>query len=518
MLRERLSRLSEASIRINESLDFEKVLQGVLDSARSLTGAQYGVIALLKDSGHLHDFVSSGLTPEQHREFWDLPDAESFFDYLSRIPEPLRLQDFHSHTKALGLPAFRPPMPVSSRLPFLAAPIIHRGERVGGIYLGDTEGGRDFTQEDEKTLVMFASQAALVIANARRHRDEQQARADLEALINIAPVGVVVFCARTGNPLSINREARRIIGDLTTQGGTVEELLEVATIRRADGREICLAEFPLAEALSIGETVRAEEMVFLVPDGRTVTTLVNATPIRGEGGGVESVVVTLQDMTPLEELERLRAEFLGMVSHELRAPLTSIKGSAATLLDTSSKLAPAEMRQFFRIIDDQADYMRELIGDLLDVARIETGALSVTLEPVDAAILVDEARNTFLSGGGRNTIDIDLPADLPLVMADRLRIVQVLTNLFSNAARYSDTSSPIQITAVREGVHIALSVTDEGRVCPPTACLTCSGSSPGLTARTGDATLEDRAWASPSARASWRPTGAAFGPRAADRT
>ena len=67
------------------------------------------------------------------------------------------------------------------------------------------------------------------------------------------------------------------------------------------------------------------------PDGRSVTTLVNATPIYSEEGAVESVVVTIQDMTPLEELERLRAEFLGMVSHELRTPLAAIKGSAVTL-------------------------------------------------------------------------------------------------------------------------------------------------------------------------------------------
>ena len=87
------------------------------------------------------------------------------------------------------------------------------------------------------------------------------------------------------------------------------------------------------------------------------------------------MVVTLQDMTPLEEMERLRAEFLAMVSHELRAPLTSINGSAATLIGSGDSLDPAEALQFHRIIDDQADHMRSLITDLLDVARIETGTL-----------------------------------------------------------------------------------------------------------------------------------------------
>ena len=463
-LRDRLSRLSQASLRINESLDFDTVLQGVLDSACSLTRARYGVITLLNESGRIQDFLYSGLTPEESRQFAEFPNGMLFFEYLSSISEPLRLRDFHSYVRELGLPEFHPPMAVSSPLPFLAAPIRHLGESVGAFYVG--EKGVEFTPEDEETLVMFASQAALVIANARRHREEQRTRADLETLVNTTPVGVMVFDAGTGEVRSINREARRIVSDLCAPGGTAEQLLEVLTFRRADGREVSLVEFPLTQGLRTGETVRAEEIVLQSPGGRSVTTLVNATPIfseEGEEGEVESVVVTIQDMTPMEELERLRAEFLGMVSHELRTPLASIKGSAATLTEAASDLDPAEMLQFYRIIGEQADYMRDLIGDLLDVARIETGELAVAPVPADVASLVDEARSRFQSGGGRNNLRIDLSPDLPLVMADGRRVVQVLSNLLSNAARHSHEASAIGVSAVREGYHVAVSVTDEGR-------------------------------------------------------
>ena len=463
-LRDRLSRLSQASLRINESLDFETVLQGVLDSACSLTGARYGVIALVGASGRIEDSVTSGLTLEEHRRFMDFPEGIPFFEYLNGISQPLRLRDFHSYMRSLGLPEFRPPFPVSSTLPFLAAPIRHLGESVGAIYVGEKE--VEFTPEDEETLVMFASQAALVIANARRYREEQRARADMETLVNTTPVGVLVFDARTGGVRSVNREARRIVSGLCAPGGSAEQLLEVLTFRRADGREVSLEEFPLSQGLSTGETVRAEEIVLQAPDGRSVTTLVNATSIFSEEGEVESVVVTLQDMTPLEELERLRAEFLGMVSHELRTPLTSIKGSADTLLEAASELDPAEMTQFFRIIRDQSENMRHLIGDLLDVARIETGTLPVSPEPVEAAVLVDEARSRFQSGGDRSSLQIDLPPDLPRVMADRRRIVQVLNNLLSNAARHSHELSLIRMAVVRDGVHVAFSVADDGAGVP----------------------------------------------------
>ena len=215
-----------------------------------------------------------------------------------------------------------------------------------------------------------------------------------------------------------------------------------------------------------GETARAEEIVVSVPDGRSVSALMNATPIRSGGGEVETYVVTLQDMTALEELERLRAEFLAMVSHELRTPLTSVKGSITTLLDPPSPLNPAEMKQFHRIIDSQVDRMHVLISDLLDVARIETGTLAVSPEPTDVALLAGEARNGFRSGGGRHDIGLDLARDLPWVMADRLRMMQVLGNLLTNAAKHSPESSAILVSAVGEGVHVAVSVSDRGRGIP----------------------------------------------------
>ncbi len=458
-LRNRLSKLSEASLRINESLDLDTVLQEILDSARSLTDARYGVIAIFDDAGQVEDFLASGLTADETQQLREATKEMT----LCKISGPWRVRDFASYTRVLGIPEFRLPTEMNS---FLVAPIRHQGVGVGNIYLAKREPGQEFTREDEETLVMFASQAALVIANARRYRDEQRARADLETLINTSPVGVVVFDARTGVPVSFNRESRRIMGELQTPGSSVEQLLTVLTFRRADGREIALDECSLAQALSAGETIRAEEIVVQTPDGRSVTTVVNATPIRSQDGEIESVVVTLQDTTPLGELGRLRADLLGTVSHELRVPLTSIRGSATALLDTSSDLDPAELHQFLHIIVNQVDHMRELIGDLLDVARIETGTLPVSPEPAEVATLVDRARNTFLSGSGRHNLDLDLAPDLPLVMADRQRIVQVLGNLLSNAARHSLESSVIRVTAAREDLHVAVSVADEGTGIP----------------------------------------------------
>ena len=461
-LRERISALSTASLRISASLDLETVLREVVESAQSLTGARLGAIATIDEAGAPQDFVTSGITEAEHRAIVEWTEGPRLFEYFRDLEGPLRIADVSAYVQALGFPTDRLPSKT-----FQGTPMRHRGVHVGNFYLAEKEGDEPFTDEDEEILVLFASQAATAIANARTYRAEQRARADLEALIETSPVGVVVFDVGTGHPVSLNLEARRIVNSLCNPGQSAEDLLGILTCRFADGREIALDEFPLARALSSAETVRAEEIVLSTPDGRSITTLVNATPIHADDGAVASVVVTMQDLAPLQELERMRAEFLAMVSHELRMPLTSIKGSTAALLGASRQFAPAETREFIRIVDGQADRMIGLVSELLDAGRIDTGTLSVSPEPSEVAALVDRARTTFLSGGGRHTVLIDLPPDLPRVMADRQRVEQVLSNLLANAARQAPESSPIRVAAERDGVHVAVSVSDEGRGIPP---------------------------------------------------
>ena len=207
-LRVRMTRLCNASLRINESLQFETVLQEVLDSARELTDSTYGVLTTLDKSDRPQDFVTSGIT-EDVCELMKQPTHEGLLLYknLSSLRNPLRLSDFDKYASSIGA-SYSLPFPVNS---FLTAPIRHAGETVGNIYLAKNESNNGFTNEDEETLVMFSSQAALVIANAQRHLDERRARLDLEALIETCPVGVAVFDLSTGDPVSFNLEASRIV-------------------------------------------------------------------------------------------------------------------------------------------------------------------------------------------------------------------------------------------------------------------------------------------------------------------
>ena len=194
------------------------------------------------------------------------PDGLRLFEHLRGLAAPRRLPDLADYARSIGCS----PLPLPCRA-LLGTPIRYRKAPVGGFFLAEKEGG--FTDRDEAVLALFAQQAAAAIAHARAHRDERRARADLEALVETSPVGVVVFDAASGALLSVNREAKRIVAGLRLPGHPIERLPETVTCRRGDGSEVTLAD------LGRPERVRAEEVELSVPEGQSVRTLLDATPI-----------------------------------------------------------------------------------------------------------------------------------------------------------------------------------------------------------------------------------------------
>ena len=452
-LRRRVSLLSAAGLRGGPGLELDTVLREAVESARVLTGARYGAVMTLDRGGQPRDFVTSGLSDEEHRRLAQCPDGPRLFVHI--LPGILGGQE--------DVPAGLPPNGYSADLlTFQDTPIRHRGVHVGNLYLVEKERGERFTSEDDETMALFAAQVAGAIANARTYRAGHLARTGLEALVDYSPVGFAVFDAGTGSLVSLNREAKRLLESLHLPGSPPDQLLKAITCRRADGRHSALEQFPVSAEMVNGERVLAEEILLSGPDGRSIRALVNATPVHPGAGAPASVVVTLQDLAPFQEMQRMQVDFLDTVSRALRAPLTSIKGSTATVLCAAPQPAAAEMLQHFRLVNEQADHMSDLVTDLLDAARIDTGMLTVSPEPAQVGALLEQAQGAFLDGGARHTVLIDLAPDLPRVAADRRRIVQVLGNLLSDAARHTPESCPLRVSAVRDGVYVAVSVSATG--------------------------------------------------------
>ncbi len=163
-----------------------------------------------------------------------------------------------------------------------------------------------------------------------------------------------------------------------------------------------------------------------------------------------------------EAADQLKLKFLAMVSHELRTPLTSIKGFATTLLADDVDWEPGSQREFIEIIDAEADKLTELIEQLLDISRMEAGTLRIDPAPHTVSDLVEEARPQLERLADQHQIVIHEAENLPSVLADDQRIIQVLCNLVENASKYSPEGTRISVSATHQGDFIQFDVADQG--------------------------------------------------------
>jgi PAS domain S-box-containing protein len=466
LLRRRLGMFAALSQRLSASLDPQQVLRSVVEGACELLGARYGAVGIFGADGTLAEFVTHGMAEAERERIGHLPVGRGLLGLLQEEQRPVRLADLRTHPRSLGFPPGHPQMHT-----FLGVPLWLEGVVMGHLYLTEKLGGQEFSADDEELAVLLAGQAAMAIRNAHLHADAEGERERLRTLVETSPAGVFVVSAGSGivdSPVRlVNREAARILGSGAEADGPLAEFVQGATYFRFDGTPFPDDELPLRRALFMGERVQAEELLVRRPDGTDVPVLVNATPLYDAEGRISAAVGVLQDISPIMELEQLRNEFLAMVSHELKTPLTAIKGSAAMALGSKRLLSADESHELFEIIDDQSDRLRDLADNLLDVSRIEAGTLSIAPEPVHLEPLVQEAVAALERMGGRREVVVELADDLPAVQADPQRVQQVLVNLLTNAAKFSPETAPITLRAEHTGSSVEVCVADHGRGFSP---------------------------------------------------
>lgn len=171
----------------------------------------------------------------------------------------------------------------------------------------------------------------------------------------------------------------------------------------------------------------------------------------------------------LQELDQLKSEFLSHVSHELRAPLVSIKGFASSLVQEDVEWAPDTIREFAQIIDQESNHLSNLVDDLLEMTRIEAGLIKIEPEPCDLAGLVKSIQFRLKEFAGEQRIRIDIPAGYPPLLADKKQLAAVLANLLENALKYSPPDSPVRLAARVQGEQTVIKVTDQGYGIPTAA-------------------------------------------------
>lgn len=195
---------------------------------------------------------------------------------------------------------------------------------------------------------------------------------------------------------------------------------------------------------------------------------VDAGPVEAPGGHDYGYVCVLADVTELRELDHLKSDLIGFVSHELRSPLTAIKGYAQTLAAQVDTLTPDQQRHFASTVSREVDRLARLVDAFLDISKIEAGrAIELRVDPFDAIALCREAVEIQSSIRARCTVLFELegeqPEDEPMIItADRDKVLQVLLNLLSNAVKYSPTGGTVTVRLARWSSALRFVVEDEG--------------------------------------------------------
>ena len=197
------------------------------------------------------------------------------------------------------------------------------------------------------------------------------------------------------------------------------------------------------------------------PERRLLATFANQAALAVEQGQQEE---QRNHARALQETDRLRTALLNSVSHDLRTPLASIKASASSLLDRDVEWSPAEQQEFLATINTEVDRLTHLVHNLLDMSRIEAGALDPHLTETTVAEVVGPVISRARAAS-RQRVDVDVPETLPSVLVDPVRIDQVLTNLLDNARGYA-AGGPVQVVARQAGTDVELRVIDHGPGIP----------------------------------------------------
>lgn len=290
---------------------------------------------------------------------------------------------------------------------------------------------------------------AAYIQEISREKEAEVARSRLASLVQSSDDAIVAK-ALDGTVLDWNRGAERVYGYSAEEmvGRSIDVI--VPDDRRAEREELCAA------ALA-GEVVVGVETERVRRDGRRIPVALTLSPIHDSGGRPIGFSTIERDISPLKRLEREREEWAAIVAHDVRQPACAIRLATEILARTEGSDAAKKAVDRIRKASDRLERM---VSDLLDASRIEARRLSVNAGPVDLPPLVAEVIPLVSALEGR--CRTRFAPDALHVWADAERVVQVLCNLLSNALKYGDPDTPVELCAERAGEMVRISVTNEG--------------------------------------------------------
>lgn len=327
---------------------------------------------------------------------------------------------------------------------------------IGVLHAFNKRFGEDFNDEDVRLLERMARNVGSIIANLQLYRKVVEEREELLQTFESLSAGLLLVSPE-GRLSQLNATARTIFGESTDAVGKpyAEHLTDAGLIA-------------LIETTMRGEEAGRLELSVVI-QGLERTYQAQGALVKSEDGKSLGVVVIFTDVTEIKNMERMKGSFVAMASHELRTPLTAIKGFVSTLL-MDDTFEPEERREFYMIIDQECDRLTRLINDLLNTARIESGeSLKPDYKMVDVTPLLEKIIKIQDASKDRrpsHSFRLDVPTELPRIVADEDKFDQIVTNLIGNALKYSPNGGEVCVHAFIEGDHLRVGVQDQGLGIP----------------------------------------------------
>ncbi len=322
-----------------------------------------------------------------------------------------------------------------------------------------------FSPLDRQVLHGFVNQASIAVRNARMYRELEEQQQLLAAVIDNSTVGVMIL-DQDRYVVSLNQTLADLVG-MTQDQALQKRCNEVLDLHNVSGFDFCQSseaiDLPSEDSINCEGEIRR-------PGAKTRTVTVTYTPLRDFQDNLLNVIVNVTDITRFKEEEEQKTTFVSAISHDLKTPVTVIKGNVELLQRPDASWQPDESQEMLKIIADESDRLEGMINDLLDVSKVAAGVLRLERYPVELPRLLESVVQGESLQGSRHQLILDFPQDpLPAVQADEDKLRQVFANLVGNAIKYAPAGGDIRVGAWlqpagsnQESDRVVVYVADQG--------------------------------------------------------
>lgn len=445
--REYLLAISRA---LTAELDLSDVLRIIVRAAVELVSGRAGIIALTNPVDETFRVAAVyGIPAEQIQHFAPLLQGLPYQEGAEHeaIPELTRRMKELAREADIGLTQ-------AIRLPMMSGDTV-----VGMIYVFQS-GNYRFRSDASNLLRSFADQAAIAVKNARLYEQVIAEKQRLDAILEQSADGVMILDPHLEITV-FNSALSRMTGWDSEEAitRTHDEVIRWQDLETEMDLQVALANgWPLPHAAHLyveGDMLR--------PDGDPVSLGITYAPLLDQTGRMTDIIANVRDLTRYREEQELQKTFISVVSHELKTPVSIIKGYAGTLRRQQEANWPPEvLDEYYATIEEEADQLTELIDRLLEASRLQAGTFKLELDEIWLPKMAEEVARKFNSQTDQHTLEVCFPDDFPVVRGDDRRLTQVLNNLISNALKYSPDGGKVEITGEVKPEYVLVSVRDEG--------------------------------------------------------